>query len=84
VNGADSNHVAEDRNSHRMWGKFYEGHEVQVRWHVPSQVEISFALEMLDSVTNPALLAVERLIKVPASDRDKIWRNDFVSLSWDV
>lgn len=84
MNGVNSDHVAEDRNSHRMWGKFYEGHEVEVGWHVPSQVEISFALEMLDSVTNPALLAVERLIKVLASDRDKIWRNDFVSVSWDV
>lgn len=73
-------HTANDRSSHRSWGKFYEGHQVEVPWHVPSTAEISFAMELLETVTQPALLTVERLIEVPATERDKIWRNDFVSL----
>lgn len=31
----------------------------------------------------PAMSIVERLIAVPAADRDKIWRNDFVSSIFD-
>jgi hypothetical protein len=52
---------------------------VEVEWHVPTEAEIAFALQLLQEVTTPAMLTVERLIDVPASDRDKIWRNDFVS-----
>jgi hypothetical protein len=46
---------------------------------VPTEAEIALALQLLQEVTTPAMLTVERLIDVPASDRDKIWRNDFVS-----
>lgn len=53
---------------------------------MPTDAEIAFALQLLQEVTAPAMLTVERLIDVPASDRDKIWRNDFVStaLSKDI
>lgn len=52
---------------------------MKVEWHVPTEAEIAFALQLLQEVTMPAMLTVGRLISVPESDRDKIWRNDFVS-----
>lgn len=66
-----------DRSSHRKWGKFYEGHEVKVEWHVPTPEEVELALSLLENLTMPALAIVENLIQVRSSDRDKIWRNDF-------
>ncbi|KAG8751768.1 hypothetical protein FRC14_007629 [Serendipita sp. 396] len=72
--------ASNDRASHRKWGKFYEGHDVKVQWHVPTSKEVDFALELLQCLTIPTLEIVESLIQTPASSRDKIWRNDFVSL----
>ncbi|PVG02608.1 hypothetical protein CPB86DRAFT_822639 [Serendipita vermifera] len=88
LNEGEWKRAATEKSSHRKWGKFYEGHEVQVDWHVPTDEEVNFALEILQEITNPAMLVVQQLIDTPAPSRDKIWRNDFcryinvVTSSW--
>ncbi|CAG8591712.1 12397_t:CDS:10, partial [Acaulospora colombiana] len=62
--------AATERSSHRKWGKFYEGHEVNVDWHVPTDEEVNFALEILQEITNPAMLLVQQYINVVTSS----WR----------
>jgi proteasome activator subunit 4 len=44
----------------------YEYKDVKVEWHVPSEVEIDFALELLREMVDPALDVVEKLLAEPA------------------
>ena len=58
------------------WGRFYEAHEVDIEWHVPSDDEISFVVQILDDVVAPLIVRLEELLKTT-----KTWgateRNDF-------
>ncbi|KAK0553638.1 Proteasome activator BLM10 [Tilletia horrida] len=63
--------------SHLWWGKLYSVKDVEVAWHVPSDAEIEFALELLRVVVDPLLNQIETLLAKPGSERDKIWSSDF-------
>ncbi|KAF9535513.1 hypothetical protein CPB83DRAFT_841889 [Crepidotus variabilis] len=64
------------RNHHRHWGKVYQPDEITVAWHVPDKSEIEFALRIFKELVEPALNALEALLK-PGVERDAAWRNDF-------
>lgn len=50
---------------------------LQVEWHVPSPVEIDFALELLREIVSPALDTIEKLLREPTSPPTPSWANDF-------
>lgn len=63
-------------NSHLLWGKTYAVKDVKMQWHVPSDDEIAFALEILKTIVVPRLDEVERL-QNDDLPRDKVWSNEF-------
>jgi len=76
VNADDWNDPDFDRNHISRWGQLYDPQDVKVEWHVPSQDEVDFVLEILDKVAAPALDKIEELIDI-AGKWDNIARNDF-------
>lgn len=71
------------QSHNRSWGRLYRAEDVEIKWHVPSNEEISFALEILDQVIGPLLSNLETLFEIPVASRDNAWRNDvcrYVSL----
>ncbi|KAF7320019.1 hypothetical protein MKEN_00785900 [Mycena kentingensis (nom. inval.)] len=58
------------------WGRFYKPEDVSVEWHVPSEPEIEFVLDILDRIETPALDKVEQLLAT-TSRWGPIERNDF-------
>ncbi|KAF7306621.1 hypothetical protein MIND_00453500 [Mycena indigotica] len=74
LNSADWHNPATE--SAAYWGKFYEGKDVVIEWHVPSAAEISFVLEIIDRIGTPALNKVEELIATMGT-WDSAARNDF-------
>ncbi|KAF8922284.1 armadillo-type protein [Mucidula mucida] len=69
-----SKEFEQDHNLH--WGRLYTAQDVTVEWHVPSDSEIAFVLEILDELHTPLLNKVEELVT-----RTESWnssdRNDF-------
>lgn len=63
-----------DHNVH--WGKLYEARDVSIEWHVPSNDEIDFVLEILDKVASPLLDNIEKLLQT-TKNWDSSNRNDF-------
>ncbi|KAF5355656.1 hypothetical protein D9756_004216 [Leucocoprinus leucothites] len=63
-------------NHHRYWGKRYSPDEVKISWHVPSEDEIQFALQIFQELVEPTLDLLEGLLR-PSVPRDANWRNDF-------
>lgn len=63
-------------NSHLHWGKLYKSKDVKVQWHVPTDDEIAFGLEILDKIVVPRMALVEDLVSEGRA-RDKVWSNDF-------
>ena len=64
------------RDRHRLWGKLYEGKDVEIEWHVPSTEEVAFALQLVEEVTAPALEKLQSLVEAPRPEWDSVWRND--------
>jgi proteasome activator subunit 4 len=58
------------------WGQLCTATEVKVDWHMPSEQEVDFALEIVTVVIQPA---VERLEELSGASKpvNKEWRNDF-------
>ncbi|CCM01635.1 uncharacterized protein FIBRA_03696 [Fibroporia radiculosa] len=70
----DQDHIAH-------WGRLYEPHDVKIEWHVPTDDEIHFVMEILDKVAAPALDMIEA--SIGTADRwDNIARNDFCRSIW--
>ncbi|KAJ3576138.1 hypothetical protein NP233_g640 [Leucocoprinus birnbaumii] len=63
-------------NHHRYWGKRYAADEVKISWHIPSEDEIQFALQIFRELVKPTLERLEELLR-PDVTRDANWRNDF-------
>ncbi|KAF8274047.1 hypothetical protein EI94DRAFT_1714621 [Lactarius quietus] len=63
-----------DHNSH--WGRTHKVEDVKIEWHVPSNDEISFILEILNHIVSPALDKLETLLP-SASSWGGVARNDF-------
>ncbi|KAI0296143.1 hypothetical protein BC826DRAFT_1005479 [Russula brevipes] len=76
VNTDDWNSEGFDRGHNSHWGKLHKVEDVKVEWHVPSDEEISFILEILNFIVSPALDKVEALLPT-ASSWDGVARNDF-------
>lgn len=76
VNTSDWQDPAFEKDHNAQWGRFYEAKDVVVEWHVPSEGEISFVLDVLDRIGEQALDKVEALLATTTS-----WngadRNDF-------
>lgn len=69
-------HVEYQKRPHQHWGQLLTATEVKVDWHMPSEAEVEFALEILTVVVEPA---IERLEQLAGSNQSvtKEWRNDF-------
>ncbi|KIK71342.1 hypothetical protein GYMLUDRAFT_33493 [Collybiopsis luxurians FD-317 M1] len=76
VNTSEWNDSEFDRDHNLQWGKFYKPQDVQVDWHVPSDLEIEFVLQILDEVATPTLTKIEQLLERVAT-WDSADRNDF-------
>ncbi|KAI1797633.1 hypothetical protein LXA43DRAFT_1126323 [Ganoderma leucocontextum] len=63
-------------NHHKYWGKLYKPEDVKLTWHVPSEEEIDFVLQIFRELVEPILDALHGLLE-PGIVRDEIWRNDF-------
>lgn len=51
---------------------------MQVEWHIPSEEEISFSLELLQEIVVPSLSTIEELLRQPAGTTPTpTWTNDF-------
>jgi proteasome activator subunit 4 len=62
-------------NHHYWWGKLYRATEIKPQWRVPSEQDISMALDML-GIADDQLTKLNALVK----DRqlgDKVWSNEF-------
>ncbi|KAF5375146.1 hypothetical protein D9758_000062 [Tetrapyrgos nigripes] len=64
----------QDHNLH--WGKFYKPEDAVIDWHVPSDEEIAFVLEVLDRVADPTLSKIEALLETTQTWNNAD-RNDF-------
>ncbi|KZT23745.1 hypothetical protein NEOLEDRAFT_1135845 [Neolentinus lepideus HHB14362 ss-1] len=64
----------QDHNVH--WGRLYESKDVKIEWHFPKDEEITFILEILDTIGETALSKVEALLEL-SSGLDNVSRNDF-------
>lgn len=76
VNPAEWSNEEFKFNHQRHWGKLYEREDVEIAWHVPSEEEIKFALDIFRELIEPALGMLENLLR-PDTPRDAVWRNDF-------
>lgn len=56
--------------------------EVVIDWHVPSEEEINFAVELLREIAEPALDTIDSLLKSSkGSTKSLVWTNDFCRYS---
>ncbi|EGO02735.1 hypothetical protein SERLA73DRAFT_102663 [Serpula lacrymans var. lacrymans S7.3] len=65
-----------DNNHNASWGKLYEAKDVKIEWHVPSDQEVQFVLDILNRIASPALDKIDVLLDVPGQ-WDGVARNDF-------
>jgi proteasome activator subunit 4 len=68
------------RHHHEQWGKRYQAKDVVIDWHVPTQTEIDFAIELLQDLVLPSLATLEGLLQEASEgdgNRSKTWTNDF-------
>ncbi|KAG8953342.1 hypothetical protein FRC04_002752 [Tulasnella sp. 424] len=74
-----------ERSHHYSWGKqFSNPKDVEVQWHVPSTKELEFAIEIFQQIITPSIVELEKLIQVPPTSRDGVWRNDFCRMMYLV
>ncbi|KAJ7129977.1 hypothetical protein C8R43DRAFT_1025251 [Mycena crocata] len=76
VNTSEWQDPAFEKDHNTQWGRFYEAKDVVVEWHVPSEGEISFVMDILDRIGKPALDKVEELLAT-TTKWDGADRNDF-------
>ncbi|KAJ7456643.1 hypothetical protein FB451DRAFT_1276697 [Mycena latifolia] len=76
VNTSEWQDPAFEKDHNAQWGCFYEAKDVVVEWHVPSDAEISFVIDVLDRIGKPALDKVEALLAT-TTKWDGVDRNDF-------
>ncbi|KAJ2920211.1 hypothetical protein MD484_g84, partial [Candolleomyces efflorescens] len=63
--------------SHNLhWGKVYNPKDIVTDWHRPSEEEVDFVLEVLETIQKPALDVIESLL-ADTSRWDSAARNDF-------
>lgn len=64
------------KRPHLHWGEIHTAGEVKISWHTPTEEEVNFALETLESIAGPALKRLEELVQ-DTNPVSKEWRNDF-------
>ncbi|KAG8866672.1 hypothetical protein FRC20_007837 [Serendipita sp. 405] len=79
VNPDEWNGTAFLHSHHKKWGKLYRMGETFISWHVPSQPELDFVMELFDDVVSPTLGKLEDLLADNVT-RDLAWRSDFCRL----
>ncbi|KAF8213422.1 hypothetical protein K438DRAFT_1750713 [Mycena galopus ATCC 62051] len=77
VNTSEWQDPAFEKDHNAEWGRFYEPKDVVVEWHVPSEDEISFVMDILDRIEKPALDKVEALLETTTAKWNAADRNDF-------
>ncbi|KAF9474298.1 hypothetical protein BDN70DRAFT_884955 [Pholiota conissans] len=65
-----------DKSHNIQWGRLYEPQDIVIEWHVPSNEEIAFVLEIIEQIGQPALKVVDSLIS-NCETWDNVARNDF-------
>lgn len=68
---------------HESWAKLYEAKQVKVEWHVATEPEIDFTIELLRDVVQPALDRLDTLLDQVQAGQPKSqeWTNDFCRVS---
>jgi proteasome activator subunit 4 len=61
-------------NHHLYWGKTYRLADIKIDWHIPSQPEIDFVIE-LTRMISPLMDKLENLLAEPSQSLE--WNNDF-------
>jgi hypothetical protein len=64
------------KRSHQHWGQLYAATDIKIDWHVPTEPEVDFVMEILHEIVAPALDELDKLVDV-ATPLSKEWRNDF-------
>ncbi|GAA5836406.1 hypothetical protein JCM11251_007072, partial [Rhodosporidiobolus azoricus] len=68
------------KRSHETWGRTYEVKDVKVEWHVATQEEIDYVIELLRDLVNPCLDRLDQLLLESQQDgkvKSMEWVNDF-------
>jgi len=65
-----------DKDHNARWGQLYEAKDVKIEWHVPSDAEIAFILQILDVIGGPTLDKIEALL-ADSENWGSVARNDF-------
>lgn len=71
---------------HETWGKLFQAKDVKVEWHVASQEEIDFTIELLRDIVSPALDQLDALLDQVqgTSNKGQEWTNDFCRVSYPI
>ncbi|GAA5895195.1 proteasome activator BLM10 [Sporobolomyces salmoneus] len=79
VNADEWNSETFKQRHHETWGRLYEAKQVKVEWHVASQEEIDFTIELLREIVSPALDRLDELLDQVQGGQSKSqeWTNDF-------
>ncbi|GJJ09449.1 hypothetical protein Clacol_003672 [Clathrus columnatus] len=68
-----------EKSHHLHWGKLYGLGETKITWHIPSNDEIEFALDIFHSIVRPSLDILNKLL-LEDYQNPSVWQNDFCSL----
>ncbi|TDL28791.1 hypothetical protein BD410DRAFT_863415 [Rickenella mellea] len=88
VNSDEWDSTSFDRHHNLHWGRMYDPKDVKIEWHVPSDDEIAFAIEILERVISPTIDRIDVLLE-STTKWDSVNRNDFcrymqaVRLAWN-
>lgn len=62
----------EYRQTHyKYWGKPGDSHDVKIDWHMPSDAEKDFALELLDIFVKPSITRLKELMATGTDEEGK-------------
>lgn len=74
--------TAWQKRHHEHWGRLYEVKDVNIDWHLPSEDEINWVVELLREVVEPALNIVQGLLESDdIQGQSAVWTNDFCRVS---
>ena len=76
VNTDEWNDPDFDAEHYKYWGRTYEAKDVKIEWHLASEPEIDFVIELLEKIVSPAMDHIDKLLAEGPSAH-AYWDNDF-------
>jgi proteasome activator subunit 4 len=56
------------KNSHKYWGKRASAYDLKVKWHIPSDAELDFAIKLIEDHLPPCIQTLRTLIAKPVPE----------------